>query len=549
MKTLFLDRDGVINRQIMDGYVTKTEAFEFLPNVLETLALLSKKFDRIIIVTNQQGIGKGIFSENDLEKIHQYMLSEIVKHGGRIDKIYFSPHLETENNSTRKPAIEMALQAKHDFPEIDFTQSTMVGDSLNDMQFGKNAGMKTVFLNKGISLSKEIRDLADEFFEDLTEFFEKSKQKKIIILGSAYPLRGGLASFKERLCRAFIENGDAARLVTFSLQYPSLLFPGKTQFSNSEKPDLDIEVCVNSINPFNWIKTGKRIQKEKPDILIFKYWTPFMAPCFGTIARIVKKNRHTKIITIVDNLIPHEQHFYDALLTNYFIKPIDACVAMSKSVYDDIEQLNAKIPKKLSPHPLYDNYGEKLPKDKALQRLGLENNYTYFLFFGFIRSYKGLDLLIDAFADARLRKFPVKLIVAGEFYENEKPYLDAIQQYNLSNDIILRTSFIPNEEIKNYFCAADLIVQPYKSATQSGVTQIGYHFEKPMLVTNVGGLAEIIPNGKVGYVVNPVKEEIVDAMLDFLQNKPDFSHSIQEEKQKYTWDKLISTINSIYKLI
>ena len=370
-------------------------------------------------------------------------------------------------------------------------------------------------------------------------------QKKIIILGSAYPLRGGLASFKERLCRAFIENGDAARLITFSLQYPSLLFPGKTQFSDSEKPDLDIEVSVNSINPFNWLKVGRRIKKEKPDILIFKYWTPFMAPCFGTIARVVKKNRHTKIITIVDNMIPHEKHFYDTLLTNYFIKPIDAFIAMSKSVYEDIERFAPKKIKKLSPHPLYDNYGEKLHRTEALQQLDLEENYIYFLFFGFIRSYKGLDLLIDAFSDVRLRAFPVKLIVAGEFYENEKPYLDAIQRHNLSNDIILRTNFIPNEDIKNYFCAADLIVQPYKSATQSGVTQIGYHFEKPMLVTNVGGLAEIIPNGKVGYVVEPVKEEITTAMLDFLKNKPDFSQGILEEKQKYTWDKLVLAINSM----
>ena len=371
------------------------------------------------------------------------------------------------------------------------------------------------------------------------------EKKNIIILGSAHPLRGGLASFNERLCQAFNENGDAAKLLTFSLQYPSLLFPGKTQFSDSQKPDLDIEVSVNSINPFNWLKIGKRIKKEKPDILIIKYWTPFMAPCFGTIARVVKKNRHTKIITIVDNLIPHETHFYDRFLTNYFTKTIDAYIAMSESVYNDIERFDPKKPKKLSPHPLFDNFGEKLPKEEALQRLGLEDNCLYFLFFGFIRSYKGLDLLIEAFADARLREFPVKLIIAGEFYENEKPYLDAIQQHNLSDNIVLRTDFIPNEQVKDYFCAADLIVQPYKNATQSGVTQIGYHFEKPMLVTNVGGLAEIIPNGKVGYVVNPVKEEITEAMLDFLNNKPDFSKGIQEEKQKYTWDKLVLAINSI----
>jgi len=368
------------------------------------------------------------------------------------------------------------------------------------------------------------------------------KATKIIIVGSAHPFRGGLATFNERLAEEFQKEGHEVVIHTFTLQYPSLLFPGKTQFSDSDKPDLNIEISVNSINPFNWWKVGQKIRKENPDILLFKYWTPFMAPCFGTIARIVNKNLHTKIITIVDNIIPHERRFYDTLLTKYFIKPVDAYIAMSKSVYDDIERFDPKKKIKLSPHPLFDNFGEKMKKADALQCLGLEDGYIYFLFFGFIRSYKGLDLLIKAFADERLRKFPVKLIVAGEFYESEKPYLDAIHQYNLSNDIILRTDFIPNEQVKNYFCVADLIVQPYKNATQSGVTQIGYHFEKPMLVTNVGGLAEIIPNGKAGYVVEPVAEDISNAMLDFLKNKPDFSQGIRDEKQKYTWDKLVKSI-------
>jgi glycosyltransferase involved in cell wall biosynthesis len=373
------------------------------------------------------------------------------------------------------------------------------------------------------------------------------KQKKIIILGSAYPLRGGLASFNERLCSAFMDNGDEAKLLTFSLQYPSLLFPGKTQYSDSEKPNMKIEIGINSINPFNWLKMGYRIKKEKPDILIFKYWTPFMSPCFGTIARIVKKNRHTKIITIVDNMIPHEKHFYDTFLTKYFIKPVDAYIAMSQSVYNDITQFDPHKVKRLSPHPLFDNFGDKLDREEALQGLGLDKEYIYFLFFGFIRAYKGLDLLIKAFSDARLRKFPVKLIIAGEFYENDKPYMDAIQKFNLSNDIILHTNFISNEKVKEYFCAADLIVQPYKSATQSGVTQIGYHFEKPMLVTNVGGLTEIIPHGKVGYVVDPISKEITNAMLVFLTNKPDFTQGIQKEKEKYTWEKFVAAINSMHE--
>lgn len=370
------------------------------------------------------------------------------------------------------------------------------------------------------------------------------EKKKIIILGSAYPLRGGgIASFNECLCRSFTKNGYPCKIYTFSLQYPSLLFPGKTQYSEEEKPeDLEIEVLVNSINPFNWIKVGKKIAKEKPDILIFRYWTPFMAPCFGTIARFVKKNKHTKIIAIVDNMIPHEQHFYDSWLSNYFVKPIDAYIAMSQSVFNDINHFDSVSPKKLVLHPLYDNFGKAISRNEALETIKLPSENIYFLFFGFIRAYKGLDLLLEAFADERLRKFSVKLIVAGEFYEDDKPYLQIIEKHHLQDDVILRTEFIPNEEVKNYFCAADLIVQPYKNATQSGVTQVGYHFEKPMLVTNVGGLAEIIPDGKVGYVVKPDSKEIADVLIDFLEKKPDFSLGIKEEKKKYSWEEFIHAI-------
>jgi len=376
----------------------------------------------------------------------------------------------------------------------------------------------------------------------------ENKPKKIIILGSAHPLRGGgISTFNERLAMALQKDGHDAEIFSFSLQYPNLLFPGKSQFTNEPAPaNLKIRSAVNSINPFNWFKVGRVLKKQCPDLIIVRYWTPFMSPCFGTILRRVKENKHTKIVCIADNIIPHEKHFFDTVLTKYFTAPIDAFLTMSKDVLKDVQKMVSK-PVFFTPHPLYDNYGQILSKEESLQKLGLENNYIYFLFFGFIRSYKGLDLLIEAFANARLRKFPVKLIVAGEFYENEKPYLDAIEKFNLSNDIILRTNFIPNEQVKEYFCAADLIVQPYKSATQSGVTQIGYHFEKPMLVTNVGGLAEIIPSGKVGYVVEPVKEDIASAMLDFLNNKPDFSQGIQEEKQKYTWDKLVMAINSMYE--
>ncbi|MDR1627737.1 MAG: glycosyltransferase [Oscillospiraceae bacterium] len=370
--------------------------------------------------------------------------------------------------------------------------------------------------------------------------------KKIIILGPAHPYRGGLASHNERLAQEYIKQGNEVKIYTFTLQYPSFLFPGKTQFSDDPAPkELKIYRKINAINPLNWLKIGKEISKEQPDLVIIRFWLPFMAPCLGTIARQIRKNRKTRIISILDNVIPHEKRIGDMPMIRYFVNSVDGFVAMSKSVLNDVNRFNTTKPKAFSPHPIYDNYGDIQTKDLSCNSLEIDNTPIYLLFFGFIRSYKGLDLLLEAFADSRLRQFPVKLIIAGEFYEDKKPYLDAIKKFNLANDVILRTNFISNEQVKDYFCAADLIVQPYKSATQSGVTQIAYHFEKPMLVTNVGGLAEIIPHGKVGYVVEPLKEEITSAILDFLTRKPDFSVGIKEEKQKYTWDKLISAVDSI----
>jgi D-inositol-3-phosphate glycosyltransferase len=372
---------------------------------------------------------------------------------------------------------------------------------------------------------------------------------KIIFIGSAYPYRGGLAAFNERLAHEFIKSGHSYRIETFSLQYPGFLFPGKTQYADWEKPgDLEIIRSVSSVNPFTWLKVGRKIKKEKPDILIFKYWIPFMAPCFGTIARIARKNKHTKIAAIADNIIPHEKRFGDKLLTTYFMKCVDGMVPMSASVKEDISKFRKELPVKLCPHPLFDNFGENLGRNEALGKLGLDANFRYLLFFGFIRDYKGLDWLLEAFSDESIKKLPVKLIVAGEFYSDPKPYLDLMEKLELSDRVILKTDFIADNDVKIFFSAADLVVQPYKSATQSGVTQIGYHFNKPMLVTNVGGLAEIIPDQKIGYVVEPNPKAIADAIFDFFQNdrKAGFEENVKKEKQKFLWSNMVSAILEVY---
>jgi len=372
---------------------------------------------------------------------------------------------------------------------------------------------------------------------------------KIIIVGTAFPYRGGLAAFNERLAREYVIQGNEVEIITFSLQYPGFLFPGKSQYSTELAPeDLKITRSVNSINPLNWIKVGRQIKKKAPDRVIFCYWMAFIAPCFGTIARIAKSPK-TRMVAMIHNMIPHEPTILDKLFPKYFVKSMDGFVAMAESVVTDIKHFDKdNKPKVVSPHPIYDHYGDALTKKEATMKLGLHGQNDYILFFGFIRHYKGLDLLLEAFADERLRKFPIKLIIAGEFYENPQPYLELIIRLKLDGLVELRTGFIPDNEVKNYFSVADLVAQPYRSATQSGVSQIAYHFEKPMLVTNVGGLSEIIPNGKVGYVVGVETKQISDAMVDFFTNQRSAKMiaNIKIEKTKFLWSRMTDAIDGLF---
>jgi len=371
---------------------------------------------------------------------------------------------------------------------------------------------------------------------------------KIILIGSAHPYRGGLAAYNERLAEALQEAGHEVTIYTFTLQYPNFLFPGKTQFTTeAASAKITIKRKVNSINPLNWIIVGNEIKRLKPDILLIKYWLPFMGPCFGTIARLAKKNRHTKVISILDNVVPHEKRVGDVAFTKYYIGSSDAFIGMSQTVLDDLKLFDNKKPSAFNPHPLFDNFGKPVPKEQAKQLLGLDAGTNYMLFFGFIRDYKGLDLLLEAFADERLQKLKLKLIIAGEFYSDKKKYDDLIDNYNLKDRLVLKTDFIPDSEVYKYFCAADIVVQPYKHATQSGVTQIAYQFNKPMIVTNVGGLAEIVPDGKAGYVVEPSPTAIANAIFDFYSaNKENlFIDGIKQIRPRFEWGAMVNTIEKL----
>lgn len=374
-------------------------------------------------------------------------------------------------------------------------------------------------------------------------------KKRIVLLGTTWPFRpGGIATFNERLARALVSEGHEVIIYTFSLQYPKFLFPGKDQYSDQPAPgDLDIRIKVNSVNPFNWIKVGLELKKQKPDLLIIRFWIPLMAPALGTIARIARKNHHTRVITLADNILPHEKRIGDKLLTNYFVGSSDGFITLSHKVLDDLKKIRTSIPVLYTPHPLYDNFGAAISREEALKQLNLDPHFRYLLFFGFIREYKGLDWLLNAFAKSELRKFPVKLLVAGEYYTSPEKYELIIRNNQLEDHVILHTHFINDSLVPSYFGAADLVVQPYKSATQSGVTQIAYHFEKPILVTAVGGLGEIVPNGKVGYAVTPDPAAITEALLDFLENgrTEEFIKNIKTEKRRFSWEKMVETIDKL----
>jgi len=370
---------------------------------------------------------------------------------------------------------------------------------------------------------------------------------KIIIIGPAHPLRGGLATFNQRLAKEFNESGHSCSLYSFSLQYPAFIFPGTTQYTDEPAPEnLTIHTVINSVNPFNWIKTGNRIKKEKPDLLIVRFWLPLMGPALGTILRRVRKNKHTRIICIADNVIPHEKRPGDKPFTRYFLKSCDAFITMSEKVLQDLRLFEKTKPAQLVSHPLYDNFGAILSREEARQHLGLPETGKIILFFGFIRKYKGLDLLLDAMAEEGIKKAGIRLLVAGEFYEEEKPFREQIKNLGISEQLILRTDFIPDSEVKYYLCAADAVIQPYRNATQSGVTPLAYHFEKPMVVTNVGGLPALVPHEKVGLVVQPEPEAIAAGILRFYElGENFFIPHLREEKLKYSWSNLVKAIQSL----
>lgn len=369
---------------------------------------------------------------------------------------------------------------------------------------------------------------------------------KIAVVGPAHPYRGGLASIMETMSREYQSRGYTVHIHTFTLQYPKLLFPGKSQTVATPPPaDLNIRRTVSTINPLSWWRVGRELCRGQYDIVLMKYWTPFMAPCFGTIARLARRNPQTRVICQIDNVEPHEHHLTDRVFNRYFLGSVDGFIYMSEQVHGELKRYTS-APALFSPHPMFEHFGERVDREEACRRLGLDPALRYAMFFGLIRDYKGLDTLLDAWAG--FCREGHKLIVAGEFYASREKYISQIERLGLTDDVILHDFFVADADVKNYFSAVDCVVLPYKSATQSGVTQICYNFCTPVIVTRVGGLAEIVPDDRVGYVAEPTVDGIRDALERIYEgdNLTRFTQNMAVERTRFSWGAMCDRIEELY---
>ncbi|MBP7184039.1 MAG: glycosyltransferase family 4 protein [Saprospiraceae bacterium] len=368
--------------------------------------------------------------------------------------------------------------------------------------------------------------------------------KKIVIISPAHPLRGGIAASTERLATTFRNEGHRVTIISFSLQYPEFLFPGKTQYTDDPPPEnLKILPLINAVNPFNWFWVANFIMKLKPDVVVSRYWLPFMAPCIGTIQFLMRMFTKSRVVGIVDNAIPHEKRFGDKFFSSYYFASCNAFVTLSELVAKDLAEVVRTKKIIATEHPLYDNYGEKVAKEEARKVLGIqEKEINLILFFGFIREYKGLDLLVEAVAKLKDSKY--RVLIAGEYYGNEAYFQKLYRTLEMEPQLYLHTDYIPNDKIKYYFSAADVVVQPYKSATQSGISQIAYHFDIPMIVSNVGALPDMVIHNNTGLIVNPETDELAVAIKRYFDENlaPQFSINCNTFKKKFSWEKLSEAV-------
>ena len=364
---------------------------------------------------------------------------------------------------------------------------------------------------------------------------------KIAYLSVFYPYRGGIAQFNANLYRELVKTHQV-KAFNFKRQYPGVLFPGKTQRIPKDDQAVFIESTpvLDSINPFSYGHTARQILKYNPDLLLMRYWMPFFAPSLGWVARRLNHKGCT-VVSIVDNLVPHERTFMDKALSRWFLKQNHGCIAMSRTVRDDILSLDPKIPYILKAHPLYDHFGAPIASAEAKKQLGLHEDRKTLLFFGFIRDYKGLDLLLEAFADLGET---YQLVIAGESYGSFEKYGKQIRDLPDPSSVKVFNRYIADSEVPAFFSAADVCVLPYRTATQSGISAMAYHYEVPLIVTPAGGLAEAVEGPGTGLVAAGTDARSVELAIRkfFSMDRNPFRENIRKEKEILTWEHFAAEI-------
>ena len=365
---------------------------------------------------------------------------------------------------------------------------------------------------------------------------------KVAVLSCFYPFRGGVAQFNASLLGE-LSREHTVKAFNFTTQYPDILFPGKTQYVSAGDDALrvDAEAVLSTVNLFTWGKTAKAIREWGAELLILRYWMSWFAPSLGWVARHVGPG--CKVVAITDNIIPHEPHFFDKPLTRWFLKGVDGCIAMSDEVASDLLKLKPEARYAVLPHPIYTHFGEMVPREEAERRLGLKGGCKNLLFFGLIRKYKGLDILIDAFSGL---PDDYQLIIAGEPYGDFGEYARAIESSPAKDRIRLFNRYIPDNEVRWFFSAADAAVLPYRSATQSGVGALACHFEVPMIVTDTGSLRRTVEGRGTGLVVDKAEPECVrEGILKFFGTpglREDCIEKIRGEKARLSWSEFCKSI-------
>ena len=369
---------------------------------------------------------------------------------------------------------------------------------------------------------------------------------RFVLIGPFPPYRGGIAHFSEALRRGLGARGHAVEAVTFSRQYPGLLFPGTTQY----EPDgttVGAARLLDTVGPRSWRRTARYVAAKKPDAAVFQFWMPFLGPSYGTVARRLRK-AGVPVLAVVHNALPHERRPGDRALARHFLRACDGLVVMSESVRRDLQNLGVEAPVRRVRHPVYEHFGEARPRAEARAALGLPTDAPVLLFFGFVRRYKGLHVLLEAMPRVLERLPEARLVVAGEFYEDEAAVRR--QAAPLGHAVRFDAEYIPSESVAAYFSAADVVVQPYVSATQSGVAQIAFHFERPVITTDVGGLAETVLDGEAGLVVPPEHPAaLADAVVRFFGDEMAgrLAAGVRREREAASWDHVYDAVEDLTK--